>query len=145
MLICFWYILTTCCLFTFMVGPISPPGMLKSRGMIIHFWIFCALLTASLFAASIPAWIPRITSGSGSRTSWTVLALLPTDLELKIFSLIWFRIILLACTNLELMMSGCWTVPWCQDQHPRLESGKLKQTFVCLQVAELVILSAASS
>ena len=56
--------------------------MLKSLGRIIHFWIFWALLTASLLAASMPFWSPLITLASGPLTmSSTVFVLLPTDLH----------------------------------------------------------------
>ena len=38
---------------TFMVGPISPPGIEKSAGSIIHFWIRCALEVALLLYLEI--------------------------------------------------------------------------------------------
>ena len=38
---------------TFMVGPISPPGIEKSAGSIIHFWIRCAFEVALLLYLEI--------------------------------------------------------------------------------------------
>ena len=98
------YFLVTACLFTFMVGPSSPPGRLrrrqssqtgpeslkhdgrhlKSLGMTIHFWILWALLTASLLALSIPAWIPRITDTSGPSSTWPEMQLIIYKMHIKI-------------------------------------------------------------
>ena len=65
-----------------MVGPISPPGIEKSVGRIVHFCIFCALDVARLLYLSIPAWMASIMTVSGFlRTSSRVSDFEPCSLH----------------------------------------------------------------
>ena len=65
-----------------MVGPISPPGIEKSVGRIVHFWIFCALDVALLLYLSMPAWMASIMTVSGFlRTSSRVSDFEPCSLH----------------------------------------------------------------
>ena len=81
------YFLRTKCLLTFMVGPISPPGIEKSVGRIVHFWIFCALDVALLLYLSMPAWMASIMTVSGFlRTSSRVSDFEPCSLHQSMVS-----------------------------------------------------------
>ena len=76
------YFFITKCLLTFIVGPISPPGIEKSVGRIVHFCIFCAFEFALLLYRSMPAWMASITMVSGPRsTSSRVSAFDPCSLH----------------------------------------------------------------
>jgi len=87
------YFLRTKCLLTFMVGPISPPGIEKSVGRIVHFCILCALEVALLLYRSMPACMASIMTVSGFlRTSSRVSDFDPCSLHQSIVS----------CANLDL-------------------------------------------
>ena len=87
------YFLRTKCLLTFMVGPISPPGIEKSVGRIVHFCILCALEVALLLYRSMPACMASIMTVSGFlRTSSKVSDFDPCSLHQSIVS----------CANLDL-------------------------------------------